>query len=148
MFAGLVLLSMVWRLGFMTVHGCLWIAGVTLIGGILDSLLGWIGHIDFRYSRLPPWVAPPWLLLIWAAFAVVVAVMARLFHRFFCLSVLLMPIAVSLTYYLGYRLGAVDMKTPLETAVTIYLIWLILTPVLIIGRLGFERRFPVAEGTT
>lgn len=116
-----------------------WIIACLLVGGGIDSLLTLTGHFVFRHPLWPAGLAPPWLLVIWAAFAVAITEFAPLIRRHLWVSLPLFAIGAPLTYYAGFRFGAVQMPTPAHSLVLLAIIWAILTPALAWGRLHFDR---------
>ena len=116
-----------------------WIIVGLLLGGGIDSLLTVSGHFVFDHPAWPAALAPPWLLVIWAAFAVTMIECAPLVRRYAWLSLPLFTLGAPLTYYAGFRFGAVVMPTPVASLVVMAFIWALLIPVLAWGRLRFER---------
>lgn len=116
-----------------------WIIACLLLGGGIDSLLTLTGHFVFTHPRWPDGLAPPWLLVIWAAFAVAITEFAPLIRRHILISLPLFAVGAPLTYYAGFRFGAVQMPTPAHSLVLLTIIWAILTPALAWGRLRFDR---------
>ncbi len=116
-----------------------WIIACVLLGGGIDSVLTVSGHFVFDQPLWPAALAPPWLLVIWAAFAVAIAEYAPLIRRHSWFSLPLFALGAPLTYYAGCRLGAVAMPTPIASLAGMTFIWALLTPALVWSRLRFER---------
>lgn len=116
-----------------------WIIACLLLGGGIDSLLTVSGHFVFDHPLWPAALAPPWLLVIWAAFAVAMTEYAPLIRRYAWLSLPLFTLGAPLTYYAGFRLGAVAMPTPVVSLAGMAFIWALLIPALAWGRLHFEH---------
>ncbi len=135
----LLLISQLRAVGKTRVQEVFWISGCVMLGGSIDSLLTVSGHFNFNLAGWPAVLAPPWLLVIWAAFAVVVAEFASLIRQYLWISLPLFTIGAPLTYYAGYKFGAVLMPTPAKTLVLMAIIWSLLMLVLVWGRSRFER---------
>lgn len=82
-----------------------------LVGGLLDTLWGVLDMMRFAAS---PWgvIAPPWILGLWAAFAMTLNhSLAWLRFRYVWMGALA-AVACPLSYYAGQRLGAVEWLKP------------------------------------
>lgn len=100
---------------------------ISAIGGTVDLLLSWLGVMIFPEAAL----LPLWLVLLWGHFAV------ALNHGMSWLNKIPLYFQVvfgglfgPLSYYAGYKFGAVDFPLPpLQTSFIFIVIWAVLLPV-------------------
>jgi hypothetical protein len=107
---------------------------VTLVGTAWDSLVsatGWIQYAGWPELR---WLAPPWIIAMWALFATLLNVSLRWLRGRVLLAALFGLVGAPLAYYGGVRLGAVQLPNALAALVLQAAGWAVLTPWLI--RLG------------
>lgn len=116
---------------------------ISLIGGAVDLLLSWLGLMAFPEAVL----LPAWLVLLWAHFAVALNHgMSWLNKVPVYLQVLFGGLFGPLSYYAGYKFGAVDFPLPhLQTLFILIVIWSTLLPVyLLISRI-YGARYEVSK---
>jgi len=81
---------------------------VTVAGAGWDTLLLNIGMIRFPDHNL--YLIPPWLLLLWLAFAMTLRHSLHWCVRRLWLAIPLVAIAAPLSYFAGARLGAIELN--------------------------------------
>ncbi|MFT6926112.1 MAG: hypothetical protein ACJAZP_001713 [Psychromonas sp.] len=100
---------------------------ITLIGGSVDLLISWLGLMVFPDTLLLPF----WLVLLWTHFAVALNHGMSWLNKIpVYLQVVFGGLFGPLSYYAGYKFGAVDFPLPhLQTLFVLIVIWSILLPV-------------------
>jgi hypothetical protein len=99
---------------------------MTLIGSILDSALMYFGLFQFRPIALD--MAPPWLIAMWALFAMTMETSNRLRGRIWLLM-LMSAVTAPLSYFAGEILDKILYARPLWMSLGIHgLIWAFLMP--------------------
>jgi hypothetical protein len=100
---------------------------ISAIGGSADLLLSWLGVMIFPEAVL----LPLWLVLLWAHFAVALNHgMSWLNKVPVYFQVVFGGLFGPLSYYAGYKFGAVDFPLPLlQTLFILLVIWATLLPV-------------------
>ncbi len=102
---------------------------VAIIGTTTDSILGWFGIL--RYDG--QWFCPLWLTGLWMAFASTIYYSLSWLKNRLLLSSLLGAIAGPLSYYAGYKFGALQLSNNLLLSIIILAgIWSLILPLLII----------------
>ncbi|REL26875.1 DUF2878 domain-containing protein [Thalassotalea euphylliae] len=102
---------------------------VTVIGLIIDSSLMHAGVFDFGQEQL---IIPPWLVVLWAAFAATLNHSITLVCKSVTVSRCIGAFVVPMSYIAGERLNAVDFSySYITTIATISIVWLLLLPYLI-----------------
>ncbi len=110
------------------------VLAVTLIGTAVDSALRAVGLLGYSAvpGGWPTFVAPPWIIALWAAFAALLRhSLAWLTPRPW-LGAAFGAIGGPLSFLAGRRLGAVELhaERPALSLVALALEWAILTPAL------------------
>jgi hypothetical protein len=116
---------------------------ISLIGGAVDLLLSSLGLMVFPEAAL----LPAWLVLLWAHFALALNHgMSWLNKVPVYFQVVLGGLFGPLSYYAGYKFGAVDFPLPhLPTLLMLIVIWSTLLPVyLLISRI-YGARYEVSK---
>ena len=111
---------------------------ITAIGGTVDLLLSWLGLMRFPEADL----LPLWLVLLWVHFAVALNHGMSWLNKIpVYFQVLFGGLFGPLSYYAGYKFGAVDFPLPhLQTLFILAVIWSTLLPVyLCISRIYGDR---------
>lgn len=107
---------------------------ISLLGGAVDLLLSWLGLMIFPEAVL----LPVWLVLLWTHFAVALNHGMSWLNKIpVYLQVVFGGLFGPLSYYAGYKFGAVDFPLPhLQTLFILIVIWSTLLPVcLLISRI-------------
>jgi len=103
------------------------LAGIAVAGVAIDGVLTAVGIFDFNDAL---WL-PPWLIILWLAFAATLSRCLRAFAARPWLAAVVGGFGVSFNYGIGERLGAVVFPQPLWiTAAILILVWTCLFPVL------------------
>jgi len=114
------------------------LVGIALVVGILwDSSLAALGWISFASGTLVTWIAPPWILAMWALFATTLNVSLDWLKGRWAVASLLGAVAGPLSYWAGARLGAIEIVAPVPALVALAVGWSVITPLL----LAAARRF-------
>lgn len=117
---------------------------ISLIGGLADAGVSWLGFMVFSEGVL----MPLWLLLLWAHFSVTLNHGMSWLNKIpLYLQVLFGGLFGPLSYYAGYKLGAVDFLPPeWRTLFILIVIWSTLLPVYLLlsriygGRYGYSAQ--------
>ncbi len=115
----------------------LWVmASVTLVGGTSDALLTYAGVMLFADGAL----LPLWLFMLWTHFSLALNHCLSWLQRLpFYLQAVFGGLFGPLSYYLGYKMGAVSFPLPLaRTLFILAVIWFCLLPVYVIARRYFR----------
>ena len=115
----------------------LWVmSSITLLGASCDALLTHAGVMLFPGGV----ILPIWLLLLWAHFALALNHgMSWLKHFPVYLQAVFGGIFGPLSYYLGYKLGAVFFPLPMQSTLSVlFVIWFCLLPVYLIATRYFR----------
>lgn len=125
----------------LTLHGLLvpapraslsFVVAVGAAGCAIDSLLGFLGTLQFRDGLGPGWVCPPWLLALWMLFATTPELSLRWLKGRMGPAALLGGVFGPLSYYAGHVLGAIGVGEPLSTNVAILaVVWMGVMPLLV-----------------
>ncbi len=125
----------------LTMHGLLvlsprrslrFVLMVGLTGFVIDSLLGFLGILQFRDGLGPGWICPPWLLALWMLFATTPELSLRWLKGRVGLAALLGGIFGPLSYYAGQALGAITVGEPLSVSVAVLaVVWMGVLPMLV-----------------
>ncbi|PKH02923.1 DUF2878 domain-containing protein [Psychromonas sp. MB-3u-54] len=112
---------------------------ISAIGGTVDLLLSWLGIMVFPEATL----LPLWLVLLWAHFAVALNHgMSWLNQIPLYFQVMFGGLFGPLSYYAGYKFGAVDFPlSPLQTSLILIVIWATLLPVYLFISRNYGDRY-------
>ena len=102
-----------------------------LIGLLWDSLLVWQGWLIFSSGMVFQFMAPLWIIMMWAMFATTLNVSLRWLHGRYWASMLLGAIGGPLAYYAGQQLGAVRFSSDYWVLLVLGLGWACITPLLV-----------------
>lgn len=104
----------------------------TLIGLIIETLWIWMGILEYTDERPINFVAPLWILVMWAGFALTINHSMAWMKAHPLLPSLLGLISAPLAYFGGMRLGAVIYNQDvLVVSAHIGLAWAIALPILV-----------------
>lgn len=101
-----------------------------LLGLLLDSLLAAAGVFTFLDRQLPPWLSRPWMVALWANFALTLRSSMAWLQGRYPLAALLGAISGPLAYWAGARLGAVELNG-LYSIFFLAAVWLPTVPLLL-----------------
>lgn len=102
------------------------------VGGGIDSFLAAVGLFSFSASVSPAWLAPPWLIALWAGLASTLRHALAWCSARYRLSALLGAVFGPIAYVSGAKLGALALPMgPATSAALLALTWAVVFPLLI-----------------
>jgi hypothetical protein len=101
---------------------------VATIGALWDGLLVRLGLLEYPSGMILPWLAPVWIIALWAGFATILPVSLRWLLGRWPLAALFGALGGPLAYYAGMKLGAVSFPDPVAALTALGVGWAILTP--------------------
>jgi hypothetical protein len=101
---------------------------VATIGALWDGLLAGLGLLEYSSGMMLPWLAPVWIIAMWAGFATLLPVALRWLLERRRLAALFGAVGGPLAYYAGMRLGAVNFPDPVAALAALAGGWSILMP--------------------
>lgn len=102
----------------------------SLLGLLVDSLLATAGVFTFLDGQLPDWLSRPWMVALWANFALTLRSSMSWLEGRYRLAALLGMISGPLAYWAGARLGAVNLHG-LYSLLALAAVWLPMVPLLL-----------------
>ena len=102
-----------------------------LIGLVWDSLIVAMGWISYQSGMLVSFMAPYWIVLMWALFATTLNFSMSWLKANLLLAALFGAIAGPLAYYAGAKLGAVEFNNVINSLIALSIGWAIFTPLLL-----------------
>ena len=102
-----------------------------VIGLIWDSLIVSAGWITYQSGMMVEFMAPYWIVLMWALFATTINSSLSWMKEKLLLSAVFGAIAGPLAYYAGMKLGAVEFSNEHYALVALSIGWAIFTPLLL-----------------
>lgn len=116
------------------------VAVATLLGFAFDSALTLAGWVDFEGAVPTHFVAPVWMVALWALFATTLNVSLRWLREWPALGVLFGALGGPAAYYAGERLGALQFADPLPGLAAVAAGWALATPLLVALARRLEAR--------
>jgi len=110
-----------------------------LLGTTWDSWLVIQGWLSFNSGMLHPFLAPYWIIMLWALFATTINISLAWLKQRYLLAALLGAIAGPAAYYAGTRLGAVELIQPQQALLALALGWSLWLPLLLFLSGRIER---------
>ena len=118
-----------------------------LIGLVWDSILVSAGWINYHSGIMVTFLAPYWIVLMWALFATTLNSSLAWLKDKLIVAALFGAIAGPLAYYAGGKLGAVIFTNELVALIALSIGWAIFTPLLLMltslnvsqGKIGMEK---------
>ncbi len=107
------------------------IGAAVILGALWDSLLVAFGWLRYPSGMIAPWLAPYWILALWAIFATTMNVSLRWLRDRTALAALFGALGGPLAFYAGHRLGAVEIADMTTTLAVLAAGWAVLTPALL-----------------
>ena len=101
---------------------------IAAIGGLWESLLVGSGLLEYPSGMVLPWLAPAWIIAMWAGFATTLHVSMRWLLGRWWLAALFGAIGGPAAFYAGMRLGAVTFPDPVTALAVLAVGWAILMP--------------------
>ena len=112
------------------------VAAALVIGALFDSALAGSGWLEFAPPAPAAYLAPYWILAMWALFATTLNVSLGWLRRRLALAAVVGMFAGPLSYWAGARLGAVELVEPAAALIALALGWTAILP----GLLALARR--------
>ena len=106
------------------------IVSAALIGLVWDSLLLATGFIGYYHGQMTSYLAPHWIVAMWALFATTLNVALRWLKNRWMLASLFGAIGGPLAYFAGNKLGAVIFFDTTLALASLALGWAIIMPLL------------------
>lgn len=104
------------------------VLAVCTIGALWDGWLMRLGLLEYPSGVLLPWLAPVWIVALWAGLASTLHVSLRWLLGRWQWAALFGAVGGPLAYYAGMRLGAVHFPDPVVALAALALGWSILMP--------------------
>ena len=104
------------------------ILSVAGIGALWDGLLVGLGLLQYPSGMILPWLAPVWIIAMWAGFATTLPLSLRWLLGRWRLAALFGALGGPLAFYAGMKLGAVAFPDPIAALATLAVGWAILMP--------------------
>ncbi|HYN77500.1 MAG TPA: DUF2878 domain-containing protein [Lamprocystis sp. (in: g-proteobacteria)] len=104
------------------------ILAITTIGALWESLMVVFGLLEYPSGMVLPWLAPAWIIAMWAGFATTLTVSMRWLLGRWRLAALFGAIGGPLAFYAGMRLGAVSFPDPAVSLAVLAVGWALLMP--------------------
>jgi len=120
-----------------------------VIGGVAESLVVAQGHVVYPSGQPVAWLAPYWLVALWAEFAIALNVTLRWLKHRPLLAALLGAVAGPLSFVGGVRLGGARFVDTVPALITLAVMWGLLMPLV----MALSNRFdgvavpPVPKGS-
>lgn len=106
------------------------VASLTVIGFIVESAIAAQGHVSYPSGQPVAWLAPYWMVALWAELAIALNVTMRWLKRRPGLAMLLGAIAGPASFAAGVRLGGARFVDAAPALVTLAVCWAVLMPLL------------------
>ncbi|HEX5789258.1 MAG TPA: DUF2878 domain-containing protein [Woeseiaceae bacterium] len=101
------------------------------LGAIFDSLLVTLGWLRYPSGMLVPWLAPYWIVAMWALFATTLNISFRWLRGRPLLAAIIGAVAGPLSYLAGAKLGGVRFVDPAAAQGALAVGWALMLPVLV-----------------
>ena len=101
---------------------------IAAIGALWDGLLAGLGLLEYPSGMVLHWLAPVWIIAMWAGFATLLPVSLHWLLGRWRLAIVFGAVGGPLAYYAGMRLGAVNFPDPVAALVALAGGWSILMP--------------------
>jgi hypothetical protein len=116
------------------------VAAAVIAGALFDSALAALGWIVYAPAAAAPFVAPWWILAMWAAFATTLNVSLDWLKPRLRLAAALGAVAGPCAYWAGARLGAIELREPLGAMTLLGAGWAVTLPALLVLARRLEAR--------
>lgn len=116
--------------------------GIGLLGILVDTMNTYFGVVSFNNSTTSPLSIPYWLITLWLVFTLMIPHSLYWLADYKKISMLAGALGGSFSYWLGHKLGALQLLEPLQYSVGVYFIeWGLLFPLgLILTQYLFNNR--------
>lgn len=102
-----------------------------MIGLVWDSFIVSMGWITYQSGMVFSFMAPYWIILMWALFAMTINFSMSWLKEKLLLAAAFGAIAGPLAYYAGMKLGAVEFNNVMNSLISLSVGWAIFTPLLL-----------------
>ena len=102
-----------------------------MIGLFWDSLIVSAGWLTYQSGMVVDFMAPYWIVLMWALFATTINSSLSWMKEKLILSSVFGAIAGPLAYYAGVKLGAVEFLNEINALIALSIGWALFTPLLL-----------------
>lgn len=102
-----------------------------MIGLFWDSLIVSAGWLTYQSGMVVDFMAPYWIVLMWALFATTLNYSMSWMKQKLLLSAVFGAVAGPLAYFAGMKLGAVEFVNEVNALVALSIGWAIFTPLLL-----------------
>ena len=113
------------------------------LGAVFDSALLATGWVSYPNGMLSAYVAPYWILALWALFATTFNACMSWIKRSLPLAAAFGAVGGPLSYLAGARLGGITLVEPAGALTALAVIWAVAMPVLVVA----ARRYNGIEAT-
>ena len=104
------------------------VLGLALIGSGVDTGFVYLRIIHFNANPFVA-IAPPWMMTLWACFAIVAFSLLKKYMRHYVVLGVLSLIAFPLAYYFGAKLGAATLPLGQNKIIYVGIVWAFLFPI-------------------
>lgn len=102
------------------------------LGLAWESALTQMGLLVYEYGQLASWLAPHWILALWALFATTINASLSWMKKNLFLAAVFGAIGGPISFYAGMKLGSVVIPQLYSAMATLALGWAVLTPLLVL----------------
>ncbi len=107
------------------------IVAAVAMGAVADSFLLHAGLVDYASPTPPEWLAPAWILAMWANFAVTLRHSLGWLSGRWALAGILGAVAGPAAYWGAASLGAAQLTSPVLASCALALVWGVALPALL-----------------
>ena len=118
-----------------------------LFGMFVDSMLGFVGVLQYRDGLGAGWICPPWLTALWMAFATTLKPSLGWLEERYAAAALAGGIFGPLSYYGGHAAGALRVRGDLvDGLLVLAVLWAVLLPGLLWLRAASNLKPKIERG--
>ncbi|NND82020.1 MAG: DUF2878 domain-containing protein [Gammaproteobacteria bacterium] len=107
------------------------VLSAVVIGLLWDSALVWFGVLQYEHGLLAPFLAPHWIVAMWALFATTINGSLGWVKTNWLLAALMGAVGGPLSFYAGYKLGAVQIPDMALAMALLAAGWAVFMPLLV-----------------
>lgn len=104
------------------------VAIISICGMVSDSVMVWFNLIVYQDNMFYPYLCPPWIMLLWPVFAVLIHSLLKSLWARPILSAPLSSVGFMLAYQAGAAFGAATLVHGWWSAIAIGAIWMLALP--------------------
>jgi len=120
------------------------VTAAAVLGALCDSALLATGWLSYSVGQPLQYLAPYWIIALWAMFATTLQESLAWLTRSAGLAALLGAVSAPLAYWAGSRMGALSLDRPLPALLAIAGTWAAALPLLIGAARALSPREPTA----